>query len=465
MGGLLLWSFQCIAGHAHDSFTYIISICDETESGKNTALKSISASGHAISNDALSTFGSALASQQKQNTGMTSIAIGDEKMGDDGIIALCTNLEDVNGGLLESVDFAFKSISKLGAEMIGKTFGCSQSLKKLILYRNPKIGDDGLVALCNAAMQFASSSSSSVSYPFPALQYLDLSECNIGTTGIEALVACFVGGSEHLKEGTKLNTNLIDLNLNSNTLGSPSCYHLQHLLSSPSDGHSVLKSLSLKNCSISDDGIEILATTIMNQSCANLSSLDLSCNKITSKGAIALAKALQDGRQNVPDLNETCLTDNSLGEEGACALANALKQGTNSEGNSVVSKLDLTNTDCGINGAMTLMKCSSLSSLRLFNNNLGSEGIEALSSQLVGGHPHIQHLDLGGNRGNGESVEKLLRAIMEDQSDFENALKTLELGGNENNDESLFAAARKKRRDMDIAPVKETPKEVPSNET
>ena len=476
------------------------------ESGKNTTLKSISASGHSISNEALQIFGSALASQSTSNFtsknnnknndyhGIQSIAIGDEKMGNKGIISLCTNLKKVNGGLLQNIDFAFKSISQSGAECIGSVFGSSLNLKKLILYRNTTMGDDGLIALCDAAavqsiksnsISSSLSSSSTGLRPFPVLECLDLSECNIGIQGIESLVSCLVGSSsrssssserQNIDEGTHqvtTPTSLLDLKLNSNPIGSKSCNHLKQLISCSSSssyyGHSLLKVLSLNNCSIGDEGMEILANTILNHSCKHLTSLDLSNNGIGSNGIMILAKALKDGKQNVPNLNEICLADNSIGEEGVIALAKSLSsQGVeeeNSKGNATLSKLDLTNTNCGIDGALALMQCTSLSSLRLFNNNLGSTGIEALSTQLVGGHAYIEHLDIGGNRGNGDSVAKLLKAIMEDkdQSNFKNALKTLELGGNENNNEDLFAAAREKRPEMDIAQVKETPKDVPDD--
>lgn len=413
-------------------------------------------------------------------------------MGNEGIISLCnTDLKKVNGGLLQNLDFAFKSISQSGANCIGSVFGSSLYLKKLILYRNGTLGNDGLIALCDAAVQSiksnstttssAAASSSTLLRPFPVLENLDLSECNIGTKGIESLVSCLlVGGHQNNEEGKHEDTTtttthtLIDLKLNSNPIGSQSCNHLKRLISCPpssSGGHSILKVLSLNNCSIGDEGMDILANTILNHSCKHLTSLDLSNNGISSKGIMILARALKDGKHNVPNLEEICLADNNkIGEEGVIALAKSLSQkAEDSEGNGTLSKLDLTNTNCGIDGALALMQCTSLSSLRLFNNNLGSTGIEALSTQLIGGHAYIEHLDLGGNRGNGDSVAKLLKAIMEDknddgdQSSFKNALKTLELGGNENNNEDLFAAAREKRPEMDIAPVKETPKDVPDD--
>lgn len=404
--------------------------------------------------------GSAIASQSQSQYGITSIAIGDEKMSDEGVLSFCLGLKDVNGGSLKYVDFALKGMTKVGAEMIGTVFGPSQKFESLILYRNADIGDDGLEALCHAALE-----STSTSFPFPALKKIDVSECNIGIKGVESLVACLL---EKKDETETRSSRLIDLSLNSNPIGSKACTHLAKLISSPSSEYSMLKSLSLKKCSIGDDGLEIIATTFINggPQCGSLTFLDLSGNEFGSKGMTLLASAIKQGKENIKGLKELCLADNDkIGEEGIVALANSLIQlPANADGNSSLTILDLTNTNCGAGGASALMKCSSLSSLRLFNNSLGSEGIEAISSHLVGGHPYLKNLDLGGNRAKGKATAQLLRSIMKDQNCFKNSLETLELGGNENHDESLFDEARKKRPEIDIAPVKETPKDVPDDE-
>ena len=413
-------------------------------------MKSISASGHAVPSDSLEILSSAIASQNEN--GITSIAIGDETMGDEGVVSFCEGLSNVNGGSLESIDFALKGISKVGAKMIGQVFGSSKRLQTLILNRNLSIGDDGLVALCNEALE-------STSDPFPALRELDLSNCNIGVNGVESLVSCLLGTHEKSNQQARK----MDLKLDSNTIGPSACNALKNLIACPSGKCSMLESLSLKNCAIGDEGIAIIANTFLEHQCKYLKTLDLSNNGIGTKGMVVLVSAIKQGRKNIEELNEICLADNdSIGEEGIIALASALNHDPNSsEGNSTLATLDLTNTSCGIGGVTALMKCSSLTSLRLFNNNLGSPGIEAVSSHLIGGHPYIKDLDLGGNRAEGDAVSGLLQSIMKDQDSFENSLRTLELGGNENNDESLFEKARQKRPEIDIAPVKETNKDLP----
>ena len=417
------------------------------ESGKNTRLKSISASGHSIPNEALEELGSAIASLN--HGGITCVVIGDQHMGDDGVISLCKHLKDVHGSTLETVDFSFKTLSKVGAEIIGHTFGASINLRDLVLSRNPDIGDDGLDALCRAANAISP-------HPFPKLQKLDLSECNIGLKGLESLVDCLM-----INDIVDITKNmLIDLNINSNPLGYDACNPIANLIVGPSPDMNILQSISMKNCSIGDKGLEIIANSFLKKNCGYLKKVDVSNNSIGAKGIKSLALAIVEGKDNIHELQELILADNQIGEDGIVALANALAtQETNIDANATITILDLTNTNCGTGGADALMKCSSLSSLRLFNNNLGTTGIITISDHLIGGHPNLEHLDLGGNRANGAAVSKLLSCLLKDEESFKNKLKVLELGGNENNDESMFEKVRDKRRELDIPLVKETSKD------
>jgi hypothetical protein len=79
-------------------------------SGKNTNLKSISASGHSIPTDALKRFGSALSQQTKKFDGIAHIAIGSRDMGDEGVVALCEGLDGSNGGLIQTLDLGWKEM-------------------------------------------------------------------------------------------------------------------------------------------------------------------------------------------------------------------------------------------------------------------------------------------------------------------------------------------------------------------
>ena len=72
-----------------------------------------------------------------------------------------------------------------------------------------------------------------------------------------------------------------------------------------------------------------------------------------------------------------------------------------------------------------------LTTLRLFNNRLGSEGFRSCSTLLRGGHISIESLDLGGNNADEESVVVLLNAIADKVDDgIASKLAVLEIGGN-----------------------------------
>lgn len=146
-------------------------------SGVNTNLRSISASGHQVPPEALSMLGKALAISEN----VQELSIGDESMGDEGLVALCQPMSTGQVKLLlEHVDFGFKSLSSTGTAMIGRTFGGRNGMKKLDIYRNPSIGDDGIVALMSQQQEMKQ-------WIFPDLEFLDISECKVGSKGVEAL--------------------------------------------------------------------------------------------------------------------------------------------------------------------------------------------------------------------------------------------------------------------------------------
>ena len=84
----------------------------------NHRLTSISASGHAVPPESLRRLGEALATATTTAATTTTIsggcikqlAIGDQKMGDAGVVALCEPLEVANGGTIEVLDLAWKGM-------------------------------------------------------------------------------------------------------------------------------------------------------------------------------------------------------------------------------------------------------------------------------------------------------------------------------------------------------------------
>ena len=386
-----------------------------TATGKNTHLKSLSASGHVIPPNTLARLGTAIALQK---SGLVSIAIGHRFLRDEGVMALCSGLED---SLVEELDLAWKDLSTDGMAALGRTFGPSRSLRKLILSRNERVKDEGIIALCTSAFTQCKELDRGA---FSALQELDLSKCGIGSTGVQSLAELLKTSEDKLKVGGRS----LSLSLSANSLGDGACESLATLLCDTL----LLSSLSLANCGIGNEGIKLLSLAAASGACNSLKMLDLSYNGIGKEGAAALGKSLwNDKASGWPQLMDLCLAGNNLSASGVQNVMDALMWDDGNAKNKTLQSLDLTQTSCGIDGAVAAVRCQSLSSLRLFNNKLGTEGFRALAKLLQGGHASLANLDLGGNDASQASVVELLTALMKDGKGFISKLRLLEMGGNQ----------------------------------
>jgi hypothetical protein len=155
-----------------------------------------------------------------------------------------------------------------------------------------------------------------------------------------------------------------------------------------------------------------------------LTVLDLSNHKISTPRALFLSGCLHEDAvlAQFVDLN---LSGNPLGEDGVVSLTARLQQEL-----PVLQALDLTDTNCGVAGAVAAVRDSRVASLRLCDNNLGPEGFRALEETLRGGHPTLVSLDLAGNRADEASMVALLSALVNIDKSFESKLRTLIVGGN-----------------------------------
>jgi len=422
----------------------------------NTHLKALSASGHAVPPSAIWKFGKSLA---LPTNALKEIAIGNHEMGDEGVVALCEPLHE-QGGNLEKIDLAYKGISQRGMVAIGQTFYQSLQLRELNLSRNPNIGNEGIQQWRSACNSLRGGEEDNHSRCFEALDVLDLSECGIGPTGMDALASM-------LRAKKKLRI----LKLHRNPLGSASAGSLSHLLvGDPSTTYSKIQSLHLGHCELGDDGLATL-TQVANPR-TGLEVLDLSDNGIGHEGMTYFAKSLHDGCWST--LVELSMAGNPLGPEGVKALANALENNggnhhhhhggekTQITGNASVEILDMSRTQCGIDGVQWLWKCTGLVKLRLFDNALGS-GLEELVSTrssnngskeedetlLFSSCSRLQELDLGGNNAPSTALVALLDAIAAGKT----KLRVLELGGNQGGENVEEAIKRLQRKipNLDVA--------------
>ena len=342
---------------------------------------------------------------------------------------------------------------------IGKSFAASTHLTQLDLSRNNGIGNDGLVSFANAANESAQHDVRALSM----LEKVILSDCNIGPTGIQSLSEFILGSNESKR------SKPIDLTISCNPIGSQGCGFISNLCSIPDRG-SLVSQLHMSQCSIGDDGLKLLSNAATsNAAFSGLSVLDISENSITKDGIKTFAQSLVE---SWPNLVELKIAKNELDDESLTSLMKSLI--TRSDGaseeqtdkkNSTLKNLDMSCTTCGIEGAKAALMSGGITTLRLFNNRLGSDGFHSIAPLLQGGHPSIENLDLGGNSADEVSVVALLHAIAEkDECGFISKLCVLEIGGNKFGDNAAEALKKLKLvyPKLDVAhdkPVKEAVEE------
>jgi len=317
--------------------------------------------------------------------------------------------------------FYFNSTGK-GVGVIGRVFSSSTNLRHLNISRNPDIGDDGLLEFVEKVQECHDNDEGQV---FPSLEYLDLSQCNIGPKGVKSFSNLFL----NIGENTIPRNTFLTLKLNENPIANEGMRSLSHLISSnvfssSKDRSSMLVSLSLQQCNIDDEGIEILTSAVKEHGCAGLCELDMAKNKIGERGSEMLGKCFQAGSWKT--LNNLNLASNPLGTNGSLAICEGVRSLKK------IEHLNLCETNCGAEGAIAAISLQNVVSLRLFNNKLGSIGFEKIAANIEGGHVSIVNLDLGGNSAKEEAVVTLLKAISIKNGTCKNSsLKVLEIGGNE----------------------------------
>ena len=386
----------------------------DIETRRNTHLKSIQASGHELSPSALSKLAYSLIGSP-----VHSVSVGHSSMGDEGVVAFCAPLEVHQGGLLRYINFEYKNIGPRGIEAIGRAFSSSKHLIELNLSRNPSIGDDGIKSFASVVLSYSNGDlnqaldQSSNPIFWSMLQMLDLSMCGIGCLGLAELTNVLLMRKLESRIGLKLDAN---------PLGASSCHSLGLLLSG-----SFLSSLSVKGCSIGDEGLEVLYSSLPKENVSGLVSLNLSGNNIGPCGSRFLAAFISSC--NSTCLKELNLSMNQLGADGVLLITEALQKQREKNPVNVMDTLDLSSTMCGVQGAISVLTCNAARSIILFDNSLGSD-LLSLSPFVVGGHPTIEYLDLGGNKADAGALHAILNSLMEKNNNFESNLKTLILAGN-----------------------------------
>jgi Leucine Rich repeat len=293
----------------------------------------------------------------------------------------------------------------------------SPKLRALNISRNENLGDQPSEKLSLASLAH--------------LEELNMSQCGLSGEFIAQLLACLQSPS-----AAGIQPLLQKLHLQENPLGVTGFVALLPLITD-----SCLQVLNLSKCQLGDDAMSKIhaASSLTNKN--NLLILDLSYNDISTTGVASLSKALSGNASVLSSLVELNLAGNPLGETGVVGLARALEcrhlQAASATYTTRLQKLDLSNTQCGIQGSADIMSLGQLESLLLFNNSLGSNGFRALAPAIRQQHSLLE-LDLGGNGADETSVVALLSALTAapgDNAVSNSILKVLVVGGNEGGEE------------------------------
>ena len=359
--------------------------------GAERKLRSIQASGHAIDVDSLRLLSKALQETGK-DVAWEEIAIGDSNFGDDGVEALVSAF-DADTQLF-SLDLSYKNLGSKGLLSLLRWASLSKTLRTLDLSRNADM-TKGLVK-----EQFMDSSCTE----FPALEVLNLSDCELEGESGAAVVSVFMPSPK-----------LRILQISNNTLDSSVMNTLSQLPKS-------IVELSLANCVLSDDMCEKLIPNL--SKLESLELLDLSQNSTTAAFAAILAEELANCFPSLKTLN---LAGNPFQSSG---VATIIEKGLKPRERSLMS-LDISATKCDPEAAQLAIETSRVQQLRLFDNALGSKGFNQLASSLHGGHSTLHVLDLAGNNADEEAVVKLLKGLLVRDAGFKSHLKTIIVGGNQ----------------------------------
>jgi hypothetical protein len=458
------------------------------ESGKNTHLRSLQASGHSIDDPvALEALGRALVPPLVTSSssspvgpgtnGLETLCIGDSNMGDDGICALCQGFEsklklieenswDSLIYILKGIDLSYKNIGPKGlTAAILKLFTKVQSLQDLNLSRNEKIGP---------FFDFFNSVPSTSLPLFPSLTHLDLSECLLDAKSCTTLLKAMqptstVVGDEKISSSTTSGrtTRSLILRLNSSDLGNS--HDVKDMMSLFTQS-CLVSELYISRCQIGDEGMKVIVDECCHSSNKKIDDdddqssdenhhnflrrLDLSYNDISSTGIGYLANRLHLSFSDTPkttidrhyfsNIRVLNLAGNPLNKKMIDAIE------CNIQWMSTLEELDVSHTSCGISAAVEIIRRSnnvdsSLNILNLFGNQLGTDdGFLEISKHLQGGHYSIEYLDIGGNEAEESGVVSVVAALKNvpqlDENEQntttkqanrrKNTLRTIVVGGN-----------------------------------
>jgi Leucine Rich repeat len=433
-------------------------------------LQSLNASGHTVSPSALRRFGTAIISLCNSGySNLSSLAIGDSTMGDNGIQALVDGFTSVHDETmlskctLTTLDLSYKDMTLTGFFAVASICQVCTNITHLNVSRN-RLTYDKSVTLPIADTIFENIVHFDLSdcqidtkftrRIFPYLEYSDHNGSNNSNVSAEKPIEAPKDKKRRKKNSVIKNTRTILLH--NNPIGDKGFRELLKL--------NRLDGLYVSNCQLTDVAM-LSFTTTASSSITECMTLDISNNKaITATGMTVLGDSLKRRFISVllPKLCHLNISGNeSIGTDGIQAILTGLAGRT-------LHTCDFSETNCSGHGALLAIVaaqkeyCCTIQSLRLYNNHVGSNGFykisEILSEILLSSELHT--LDLSCNNAGQASVAVLLKAVLDavERSSKKNRKSTIPLkciivGGNHGgfDVEAIVKQIHTHRPDIDIA--------------
>ncbi|XP_048018755.1 NACHT, LRR and PYD domains-containing protein 12-like isoform X7 [Megalobrama amblycephala] len=310
------------------------------------------------------------------------------KKSDECLIRLSAVIKTSRRALLNDCNLTDKSCSALAAVL-----GLDTNLKELNMNNN-NLHDSGVKLLCTGLRNLKCK-----------LKILRLSNCSVTEEGYKALASALRSNPSHLIEldltgndpgqsGVKeLNDLLQDPNFQLNTLrflsaaADEACQYVERVVGK----NPLLKrELNLSDHELGDTRVNQIAALLQDKHC-RLNTLTLSECSITEDQCVILTSALKSNPSHLRELN---LSVNELGDSGVKNLSDLLMNPQFKLEKLQLSSCDLTDEGCSALTSALKSNPSHLRELNLSWNKLGDSGVKNLSDLLMNPQFKLEKLHL-----------------------------------------------------------------------